>query len=73
MTVTVMLGVTGVDHHGQRLVGIDRQDVGIDIVRTTEKVIERTVVDQAAQRQDRLRPVIVLVPAGIVKLMTKLF
>ena len=58
--------------HRQGLLGIDRQVVGVDVARGDQDVVDRALVDQAAQRQDRLRPVMVLVPTGIVKLTTKL-
>ena len=55
VTVTVIDEETGVDHHGQGLLGIDRQIVGIDIARIQEDIVDRGLVDPAAQRQDRLQ------------------
>ena len=52
-TVAVMLCVTGVTTTADGLGGVDRQRVAVAVARRHQHVVDRALVDQAAQRQDR--------------------
>ena len=54
-TVADHVLVTGRHHHRQGLLGVDAQVVAVDLARVGQDVVDRALVNQAAQGQDRLQ------------------